>query len=65
MSDAAFYGVCGAGALALGAWALVVLFRFYNSPDAERYRRTAMQVPFAPLSDADNAADEKRRGGQV
>jgi hypothetical protein len=63
MSDAVFYWLCGAGVFALVAWALVILFRFYNSPDAERYRRTAMQGPFAPLSDADNAADEKRESG--
>ena len=50
----------GAGVLAVLVWALVILFRFYNSPDAERYRRTAMQGPFAPLSEADLAADEKR-----
>jgi len=57
----AFYlWLCGAGVLAVVVWAGVILFRFYNSPDAERYRRTATQGAFAPLSEADLAADEKR-----
>jgi hypothetical protein len=50
----------GAGVFGVVAWIAVILFRFYNSPDAERYRRTAIQGPFAPLSEADLAADEKR-----
>jgi hypothetical protein len=50
----------GAGVCAVVAWIAVILFRFYNSPDAERYRRAAMQGPFAPVSEADLAADEKR-----
>ncbi len=65
MSDVFFYWLCGAGVLALAVWGGVVLFRFHNSPDAERYRRTAMQGPFTPLSDADLAADEKRKNRQA
>ncbi len=65
MNDLALYWLCGAGGLALVVWGLIVLFRYYNSPDAERHRRTAMQGPFAPLSDADLAADEKRKNGDA
>lgn len=36
------------------------LFKFYNSPDAERYRKRKMQGPFVPLSEADIAEDEAR-----
>lgn len=56
--------LCGAGVFAMAAWALVTLFRFHNSPDAERFRRTAMQDPFAPLSDDAIATDEKRKNGR-
>ena len=61
MDDAYYFLLCGAGVLALRVWGAVTLFRFYDSPDAERYRRTAMQGPFAPLSEENIAADEKRR----
>ena len=57
-----FYWVlCSVGVLAVAVWAAITLFRFYNSPDAERYRRTEMQGPFVPLSKEDIAADEKRK----
>jgi hypothetical protein len=36
------------------------LFKFFNSPDAERYRKRRMQGPFVPLSEADLAEDEAR-----
>lgn len=56
-----YFVLCGAGVLGLVAWGAITLFRFYNSPNAERYRRTAMQGPFVPLSAEDIAADEKRK----
>jgi hypothetical protein len=65
MNDMLFYWLCGAGVGALLAWAGLILFRYYNSPDAERHRRTAMQGPFAPLSEEDIAADEKRRNSRT
>jgi heme/copper-type cytochrome/quinol oxidase subunit 2 len=37
-----------------------LLFKFYNSPDGERYRKREMQGPFVPLSEADLAEDEAR-----
>lgn len=59
--DTVYVMLLGAGLLAVVAWGAITLFRFYNSPNAERYRRTAMQGPFAPLSAEDIAADEKRK----
>ena len=61
----AVYGMLlGAGVLVLALWGARTLWRFYNSPDAERYRRTAMQGPFAPLSEEHLAADEARKRGR-
>ena len=62
--NAVYFMVLGAGVLALVVWAARTLWRYYNSPDAERYRRTAMQGPFAPLSETDLAADEARKRGR-
>ena len=59
--DSVYFMLLGAGVLALAAWGVRTLWRFYNSPDAERYRRTAMQGPFAPLSQAELAAEEARQ----
>jgi hypothetical protein len=56
-----YFVLCSAGVLGLAVWGAVTLFRFYDSPDAERYRRNAMQGPFVPLSKEDIAADEKRK----
>lgn len=36
------------------------MLKFYNSPDAERYRKRRVQGPFVPLSEADLAEDEAR-----
>jgi hypothetical protein len=40
----------------IGLWKV---FRVFNSPDGERYRRMKMQGPFAPLSAEDVVADEQ------
>jgi hypothetical protein len=60
-----YWMLLGAGLLALVLWGARTLWRYYNSPDAERYRRTAMQGPFTPLSEADLAADEARKHGRA
>ena len=62
--DNVYFIVLGAGVLALALWGARALWRYYNSPDAERYRRTAMQGPFTPLSEADLAADKARQSGR-
>jgi hypothetical protein len=58
-----YWFLCSLAGLALVIWLAVTLFRFYNSPDAERYRRLDMQGPFVPLSKQDIEADEKRKTG--
>jgi len=60
-----YWMLLGAGLLALALWAARTLWRLYNSPDAERYRRTAMQGPFTPLSDEDLAVDAARKSGRA
>ncbi len=60
-----YWMLLGAGLLALALWGVRTLWRFYNSPRAERYRRISMQGPFTPLSEADLAADEARRRGRA
>ena len=46
--------------LAAGIYSAYKLLKFYNSPDAERYRKRSMQGPFVPLSAEDIAQDEAR-----
>ena len=63
--DKVYWMSLGAGVLARAACGAGTLWRHHNSPNAERYRRTAMQGRFAPLSDQDLAAAEKRQSGRV
>lgn len=46
--------------LPLWAFAAVKWWKFFNSPDGERYRKRRMQGPFVPLSQQDIADDEAR-----
>ena len=62
--DTLYWMLLGAGLLALALWGARTLWRSYNSPDAERYRRSAMQGPFAPLSETDLTADAARQRGR-
>jgi hypothetical protein len=61
MATTAYFLVGGAGVIALLCGIAWLLFRDYNSADAERRRRIAMQGPFVPLSEEDIAEDEARR----
>jgi hypothetical protein len=60
-----YFMLLGAGLPALAVWDARTLWRYDNSADAERYRRTAMQGPFVPLSEEDIAADGKWQRGRV
>lgn len=43
-----------------GVLVALKLFRYYNSPEAERHSKRRMQGPFVPLSSEEIAEDEDR-----